>query len=295
MHLLFLGLLNDATYMLKKQITQTKTNNETRITVVKNTALPSKPIKNLTSTKSEPQLYDIMPKQSTNNLDSYLRMKPSSYKAKEKYVPKFGETVYLPQHLRVDDSNPLIIDYPEFKFHPNDYLLNNTTYFIDYNIFLGVSYIFAAGYNYLVEKHFKTKKNIYISDSEKKPQFFEIIHQPSKRFIKMRDSNFTGDDAYFNKIVEYIESLSVCFTSFDLGYLLYYEEVEVFDGTNKTTTKKYRIDNSLIKTDKSEGHCVSVLVYRNGTDVQVTIIDNNEITSTQEKKLFDFFFYKFYK
>ena len=193
----------------------------------------------------------------------------------------------------MDDSNPLIIDYPEFKFHPNDYLLNNTTYFIDHNIFLGVSYIFAAGYNYLVEKHFKTKKNIYISDSEKKPQFFEIIHQPSKRFIKMRDSNFTGDDAYFNKIVEYIESLSVCFTSFDLGYLLYYEEVEVFDGTNKTTTKNYRIDNSLIKTDTSEGHCVSVLVYRNGTDVQVTIIDNNEITSTQEKKLFDFFFTNF--
>ena len=83
MHLLFLGLLNDATYMLKKQITQTKTNNETRITVVKNTALPSKPIKNLTSTKSEPQLYDIMPKQSTNNLDSYLRMKPSSYNVKK--------------------------------------------------------------------------------------------------------------------------------------------------------------------------------------------------------------------
>ena len=117
-------------------------------------------LKKITS-KNKPQFTDIIPKQS-NNLDSFLRIKQSSYKAKEKDVPKFGETVYLPQHLRVDDSNPLIIDYPEFKFHPNDYLLNNTTYFIDYNIFLGCSYIFAAGYNYLVDKHFKTKKYIYI-------------------------------------------------------------------------------------------------------------------------------------
>ena len=106
----------------------------------------------------------------------------------------------------------------------------------------------------------------------------------------MEDSTFVGDDLYFNKIVEYIESLSVCFTSFNLDYLLYYEKV--FDENNNPQ-KNYRIENSLIKTDTSEGHAVSVLVYRYGINIQVTIIDNVSNSDLPDKKLFDSFFTNF--
>ena len=292
MHVLFLGLLNDATYMLKKQITQTKTNNETRITVVKNTALPSKPIKNLTSTKSEPQLYDIMPKQSTNNLDSYLRMKPSSYKAKEKYIPKFGETVYLPQHFVEIDSSSLIIDTNTFKFYPNNYLLNNKTYDICYNMWNGNKYLVPAAYNSFVDKHYDTKINIYPSDSVEKPQFFELFHEilpdpDSNHFnFHLGDTNFIGNNDYFNRIVEYIENTSVCFTSFLLNFSLSF--LELPDGTIT-----YLVDNPTLNCNKKTGHVISIISYRNGNDIQVICIDNNDPSSSQEKKVYDAFFNNF--
>ena len=102
---------------------------------------------------------------------------------------------------------------------------------------------------------------------------------------------FIGDDAYINKIVEYIESTSVCFTSFLLDYVLFYQEV--FDGNDKPKKKIYIIENILARPDKLEGHCVSVLVYRNGTDVQVTIIDNNYKSDPPDIKLFNYFFTNF--
>ena len=308
MHLLFLGLLNDATYMLKKQTTQNQ--NQTKMNEIrvpdnekqrtKTFSLNNKQsdkikvqqnLKTITS-KNEPQFIDINLKQQPITLDSFSRVKALSKTNASKYISKFGETVYLPQYFSVIDSQILIIDTTKFKFYPTNYLLNNTHYFMHYNVFSGCGYIISAGYNYLVDKHFKTKKNIYISDDAKKPQFFEIIHEPLSTFhTKMMDFTFIGDDAYINKIVEYIESTSVCFTSFLLDYVLFYQEV--FDGNDKPKKKIYIIENILARPDKLEGHCVSVLVYRNGTDVQVTIIDNNYKSDPPDIILFNHFFTNF--
>ena len=104
MHIIFLGLLNDATYMLKKNITQTKIKtNETRVTDTeaqkKNTAVSSKnqkwvninvkqKLKNLTLTKSEPQFTDILP-QKTIPLKDFWYTKALSNASKCR--SKFGE------------------------------------------------------------------------------------------------------------------------------------------------------------------------------------------------------------
>ena len=89
MHVLFLGLLNDAIYMLNKQTSQNKTN-FTKLVVnkeqKKETVVSSKnqkpisinvkeKLKIFNLTKSDPQFSDIMPKQPITVLRSFLRGK----------------------------------------------------------------------------------------------------------------------------------------------------------------------------------------------------------------------------
>ena len=158
-HLLFLGLLNDATYMLKKQTTQNQ--NQTKMNEIRVPDNEKQKMKTIKS-KNEPQFIDINLKQQPITLDSFSRVKALSKTNASKYISKFGETVYLPQYFSVIDSQILIIDTTKFKFYPTNYLLNNTHYVMHYNVFSGCGYIISAGYNYLVDKHFKTKIYIYI-------------------------------------------------------------------------------------------------------------------------------------
>ena len=108
----------------------------------------------------------------------------------------------------------------------------------------------TAAYNFIVDKHYKNKKRIYGSNNINKPQFFEIFYEPlcTDKYCKYHfiDSNFVGDDAYFQKIVQYIENTPVCFTSFILIYNLKYN----LSGGNKI----YLIDDPTSTSNKNEGH-----------------------------------------
>ena len=155
-------------------------------------------------------------------------------------------------------------------------MLNNKTYDIEYNIYNGDSYFNFLAYNYLVDKHLTTKRDIYKYDSVKKPQFFEIIYAPLKVDYDITNSNFIGDDEYFNKIVAYIKNTNVCFTFFCLNYALDYMETadEIF----------YIIDYPSYTATNRHGHAISILVYRNGNDIQVIFIDNEKITPPEHKQ-----------
>ena len=119
----------------------------------------------------------------------------------------FGQTVYITQYLREIDSDALILNTRIIEFFPNTYLLEGTTYDMDYKIY--TSYPYIKAYNYLVEKHYTNKKNIYGKDIEKVPLFFEIMYNPITDInlnykTDIMDNIFTGDINYYNKIVEYI-------------------------------------------------------------------------------------------
>ena len=115
MHVLFLGLLNDATYMLKKQITGTA---KTKVTVP------------VTASKKEDTKKSIVS-------DTITRTE----KLSQKSLAGFGESVYPPEHLRTIDISNLTINTElinrtvRFEFIPEQYLLNNTAYNIEYSIF----------------------------------------------------------------------------------------------------------------------------------------------------------------
>ena len=78
----------------------------------------------------------------------------------------FGEPVYLSQHLRVMDITDLTINKVlinmnspiKFEFIPEQYLLNNTAYDMEDNIFFGSGYMITAAYTYFVDNHLKNKK-----------------------------------------------------------------------------------------------------------------------------------------
>ena len=223
-HILFLGLLNDATYMLKKQTTRTK---KTRVTVPETNAVTiSKKKDTVVSLKTKRPIF----------LDNFARTERFS----QRNLAGFGETVYLPQHLRAVDitvlniNTDLINNTVKFEFLPEQYLLNNTAYDMNYHIFYGSGYMITAAYTYLVDKHYKDKERIYGSNNVNKPQFFEIFYEPllpnaHPISIHVQDLDFIGDDEYFQKIVTYIENTPVCFTSFILTYNLSYIE----SGGNK--------------------------------------------------------------
>ena len=278
MHVLFLGLLNDATYMLKKRITQT---NKTRALVPVTTPVISKKkdtVMALTTKKNN----------SFNNFALHDQLSQQS-------VAGFGETVYVPQHLRavdivgLDITTELINNTVRFEFIPAQYLLNNTAYDIQYNFYQGYGYMNTSAYAYFVDKHYKNKKRIYGSHNVNKPQFFEIFYEYlfGKNSTHVRDSDFVGDNDYFQKIVQYIENTCVCFTSFMLCYSLKYVD---YRG-NRT----YSIDDPTYigLTDKSFSHAISVLVYRHLNDVQVTCINNNPVSSPQDEKIMNVFFNNF--
>ena len=55
-------------------------------------------------------------------------------------------------------------------------------------------------------------------------------------------------------------------------------------------TKIYLVDDPTYTAQGYEGHVVSILVYRNLNDIQVTIIDNNSVTPPHDMKVLTWFF-----
>ena len=103
MHVFFLGLLDDATYMLKKQITQT---NKTRVTVPKTNPVTISKKNTVVSSKTHKPVV----------LDKFARSKQLS----QQKTAGFGETVFVTQHL-IKGTLPHILI--------NTTLVNNTINF----------------------------------------------------------------------------------------------------------------------------------------------------------------------
>ena len=103
------------------------------------------------------------------------------------------------------------------------------------------------------------------------------------------DSDFVGDNAFFNKIVQYIENTPVCFTSFILIYKIKYQlsgDDKIYSIIDRTFTKSFT-------SPTYEGHAISVLVYRNLNVIHVNCIDNNEVSLSQDEKFMEEFFNNF--
>ena len=276
MHVLFLGLLHDATYMLKKQT------NKTRVTVpVTNPVTVSKKKDTVVSLKTQKPIV----------LDKFMRPERLS----QQLLAGFGETVFETRYIEEVTLPDIIINTElvnntiKFEFIPEHYLLNNTVHVMDYNIFRGHDYLFAAAYNFLVDKHLKNKEILYGSTNVNQAQFFEIFHQQLIRLdsyvhTHVLDLNYLEDYGYLENLISYIENTRVCFTSFILRYNLQ------FELDQSTDTKIYIVDDPTCSVNGSYGHVVSVLVYRNLNDIQVFIINNNPTTPPQEIKLLNWFF-----
>ena len=104
-HVFLLGLLNDTIYMLKHQITETQTNETTVDVTIEKTNDNVVYSGNKYNETTGPTSIDTIKKPFFNGLKC---IKPFS--SKLKYISKFGETVYVPQYLVVEDSSSLIIN-----------------------------------------------------------------------------------------------------------------------------------------------------------------------------------------
>ena len=255
MHILALGLLNDVIAIFEKNISQGKK-------------------------KSEQTVKSIKTKQFLQDKDNKI----ATYDLKNRNsAAAFGATVYVKSELIEIDGSQLntdvLVDFDEqqdvrFTFVATDYLLDNTMYDMDSNIFRGNPLKCSVAFNYLVNKHFLSKIDLYPGIDMRIPQFFEILDDPlniNKSQVHQSDFQFVGDEDRILKIIEYIESQDVCFTSFVLNIQNRCSEI-----TN-SATKKYLIieNNENYNYNYSEGHTVVLLFFRNGSEIQPFFIDNN--------------------
>ena len=201
----------------------------------------------------------------------------------------FGATVYLDSELKEVDCRDLNIDIHfdldddhkdyRFSFDPKDFLLDKKLYDIPYNTYANY---YAFSYNFIVDKYFKHKEKFYPNIDKKVPQFFELFYNLLPQNLDqyhMIDFNFRGNYDNLWKIVKYVENTSVCFTSFVFNYLVAYHW-----STNEKNQKEkvfhvFLDENDFTEEDTSyEGHAVTFLIYRNGLQVDIIVIDNNSYT-----------------
>ena len=138
MHVLALGLLNDVIAIFEKNISQGKKKSEQTVK----------------SIKTKQFLQDGGNKIATYDLKNVNRNGAAA----------FGATVYVKSEMiEIDGSylnTDVLFDIDEqhkdyrFTFVATDYLLDNTMYDMDNNIFNGDAVKCSVGFNYLVHKHF---------------------------------------------------------------------------------------------------------------------------------------------
>ena len=272
MHVLVLGLLNDVIVIFEKDVYRGK-----------------KTIEQVERS--------IKSKQSLQNRGHVIATNDSNNK---NFTAGFGSTVYVESEMIETDAVNLNFDiifdiderHKDFKFSFNysDYLLDNKMYFIQANTFIGSPLCYMAGYNYLVDKHFRIKTEIYPYMDYSVPQFFELFHDQlyNGDQNQMMDSIFTGDEYQLMKFIEYIESQDFCFTCFVMSVENKYSEIT--DSETNTKTKIYKIfGKEEGEGDFSECHSIVMLFFRNGSEIQTIPIDNNDMTPLHLQKSIQFF------
>ena len=210
----------------------------------------------------------------------------------------FGKKVYdslVPIDLSIQNSlgcdNITVLNKSLF-LNLSDYYLDGQCYDIRLNCWQGKLHYILIAYNYLINRHLKTKYD-YIKTTNKssdyvdRPCAFELIHS-SKGNTRCMDLPFFVFDSleegtpFLKRVARYVQKTTPSFTVFMYNYMVYCR-------TDTKGNKLYDVmnTNSLQTHLKKEtiGHALTICVYRHENTVQVYFLESNKISKNTNEMI----------